>query len=148
LNLRNKKKMASQILKAGVNRVKIDPGSIDRLEDAITKENIKGLINEGIIWAERAKGISRGRVKIRKASAKKRGKGSGSKKGSKGARQPKKKLYMSKVRAMRNHLKYIKGKGYITNELFKKLYSKVRGGQIRNLRHLKERIKQSSTGGI
>ena len=140
--------MASQILKAGVNRVKIDPERIDRLEDAITKENIKGLINEGIIWAERAKGISRGRVKIRKAHEKKRGKGSGSKKGAKGARQPKKKLYMSKVRAMRNHLKYIKGKGYITNEMFKKLYSQVKGRQIRNVKHLKAHIKQTSTGGF
>ena len=139
--------MASQVLKAGVNRVKIDPESMDRLEDAITKENIKGLINEGIIWAERPKGISRGRVKIRKANEKKRGKGSGSKKGAKGARQPKKKVWMAKVRAMRNHLKYVKEKGYITNELFKKLYSQVRGRQIRNLRHLKENIKQSSTGG-
>lgn len=142
MNLRNKKRMAAEILKVGVRRVRIDPTSMDQLEDAITRDNIRALIHEGIIWVEPSRGISRGRARVRAISRKKRGRGSGSKKGSSGSRQARKTVWVNRVRAMRKYLKMVKDRGDITGEAYKRLYRQVRGGQMRSLRHLKEQVKQ------
>jgi len=142
MNLRAKKEMAAQILKVGVNRVRFDPKGLDKIEDAITKDNIRQLIKEGLIWAEEKKGISRGRYKKRAKSKKARGRGAGSKKGSKGARQGKKRLWVNKVRALRRYIKILKDRGEISSKEAKELRIKIKGGQIRNLKHLREVIQQ------
>ncbi|MCP8312226.1 MAG: 50S ribosomal protein L19e [Candidatus Methylarchaceae archaeon HK02M1] len=136
----NKKVMAAKVLKVGVNKVRIDPGNLERVVDAITKDDIRALIREGAIWAEHIKGISRGRTRTRRASKKKRGRGSGSKKGASGARTPKKRLWVTKVRAIRNRLKKARERGDITGEVFNKLYLQIKGGQIKSVRHLEEQI--------
>lgn len=140
MNISNKKVMAAKVLGVGVNRVRIDPNNLERVADAITRDDIRALIKEGIIWAEPAKGVSRGRIRKKKAQKKKRGRGSGSKKGSIGARLPRKRLWVTKVRAMRRYLKKAKEKGDITNDVFNKLYLQIKGGQIRSVKHLKEQM--------
>jgi len=140
LNLSNKKEMAAKVLNVGSNRVKIDPENLERIADAITRDDIRALIREGIIWAEPVKGTSRGRIRRKRALKKKRGRGSGSKKGSIGARLPRKRLWVTKVRAMRSHLKKAREKGDITSDVFDKLYLQIKGGQIRSMKHLKEQI--------
>lgn len=140
MNLSNKKEMAAKVLNVGVNRVRMDPDNPERIADAITRDDIRALIREGIIWAELIKGTSRGRTRRKKALKKKRGRGSGSKKGSSGARLPRKRLWVTKVRSMRNHLKKNRERGDITSDVFGKLYLQVKGGQIRSIRHLKEQI--------
>ncbi|MEM4311430.1 MAG: 50S ribosomal protein L19e [Nitrososphaerales archaeon] len=142
MNLTSKKEMAAQILKVGVNKIRLDPENLDRIEDAITKDNIRQLIREGIIWAERKRGISRGRFREHRKSKRARGRGEGSKKGAKGARMGKKKLWVHKVRALRRHIKILRDRGEITNREAKELRIKVKGGQIRNLKHLREIVQQ------
>jgi len=132
--------MAAKVLDVGVNRVRIDPENLERIADAITRDDIRALIREGIIWAESVKGISRGRIRRKRALKKKRGRGSGSKKGAIGARLPRKRLWVTKVRAMRSHLKKVREKGDITSDVFDKLYLQIKGGQIRSMKHLKEQI--------
>jgi len=132
--------MAAKVLDVGVNRVRIDPENLERIADAITRDDIRALIREGIIWAESVKGISRGRIRRKRALKKKRGRGSGSKKGAIGARLPRKRLWVTKVRAMRSHLKKVREKGDITSDVFDKLYLQIKGGQIRSMRRLKEQI--------
>ncbi len=140
MNISNKKAMAAKVLNVGVNRVRIDPDGLERISDAITRDDIRALIREGIIWAEPVKGISRGRIRRKMALKKKRGRGSGSKKGSRGARLPRKRLWVIKVRAMRNHLKKARERGDITGDVFDKLYLQIKGGQIRSIKHLKEQM--------
>lgn len=146
LNLSNKKEMAAKVLRVGVNRVRIDPDNLERLADAITRDDIRALIREGMIWAEPVKGTSRGRTRKNRALKKKRGRGSGSKKGSSGARLPGKRLWVTKVRSMRNHLKKARERGDVTSDVFDKLYLQIKGGQIRSIRHLKEQISLLSRG--
>jgi len=136
--------MAAKVLQVGVNRVRIDPKNLERVVDAITKDDVRALIREGAIWIEPIKGTSRGRTRVRRASKKKRGRGSGSKKGASGARSPKKRLWVTKVRALRNHLKKAKEKGDITSEVFNKLYLQIKGDQIKSVKHLKEHISELS----
>lgn len=140
--------MAAKVLNVGVNRVRIDHKNLERVADAITRDDIRELIKEGIIWAERPKGVSRGRVRKKKAQKKKRGRGSGSKKGAIGARLPRKRLWVTKVRAMRSYLKRAREKGDITSDVFKKIYLQIKGGQIRSIKHLKEQISLLGRSGI
>ncbi len=140
MNLGNKKQMAAKVLNAGVNRVRIDPNNLERMSDAITRDDIRTLIREGMVWAEPVKGISRGRIRKKKAQKKKRGRGSGSKEGPSRARLPRKRLWVTKVRSMRNHLKKARERGDLTSDVFGKLYLQIKGGQIRSIRHLKEQI--------
>ncbi|MEM3382516.1 MAG: 50S ribosomal protein L19e [Nitrososphaerales archaeon] len=147
MNISNKKVMAAKVLNVGVSRVRIDPNSLERVADAITRDDIRNLIKEGIIWAERAKGVSKGRIRKKRAQKKKRGRGSGSRKGSIGARLPRKRLWVTKVRAMRSYLKKAREKGDITSDVFKKIYLQIKGGQIRSIKHLKEQISLLSRSG-
>ena len=134
MNVLNKKRLAAQLLKVGINRVRIDPERVQDVEDAVTKEDIRRLIKEGAIWAAPVKGTSTARKKMRK----RKGRGPGSKKGTKGARMGKKERWIRQVRALRRYLKKLKEKRAITNETFKVLYKKVKGGELKTVRRLKE----------
>jgi len=143
MNLSAKKRMAAEILKVGVSRVRLDPDSADRIEDAITKDAVRGLIKEGVVWAVPAKGVSRGRLRKRRRLGR-RGEGRGSIEGASGARMRKKSRWVTKVRALRRHLRMLKDRGEITGDVFDNLYLQVKGGQVRSLRHLREIVKQVS----
>ncbi len=140
MDLRSKRRIASSILKVGLYRVRFDPESLDRISDAITREGIRGLIAEGSIWAERTKGVSRGRFRSRLNVPTKRGKGPGSKEGTKGARAGKKRLWILKVRALRKRLNLAREHGELTGTSFRKLYMRVKGGQVRSVAHLQQII--------
>src|SRR5487761_1047457 len=100
--------MAAELLGIGQSRVRIDPEATEQLQDAITRESIRGWLSAGLIWVEPRKGISRGRVRLRRIKAKKKGKGQGSKKGSKTARVGKKSVWVSRVRMLRRKLKVLR----------------------------------------
>ncbi|MFQ6011484.1 MAG: 50S ribosomal protein L19e [Nitrososphaerales archaeon] len=136
MDLKSKRKMASSLMHVGLNRIRFDPDSLDKIEDAITREGIRGLIAEGAIWAERTKGVSRGRFRDRLRVPTKRGKGAGSKEGTKGARAGKKRLWILKVRALRKRLNLARERGEITGTSFRKLYLRIKGGQVRSVAHL------------
>ena len=132
--------MAAQILGVGESRVRIDPEATEQLQDAITRESIRGWLSAGLIWVEPRKGISRGRVRLRRIKAKKKGKGQGSKKGSKTARVGKKSVWVSRVRMLRRKLKVLRDRGEITNQNFKFFYRQIKGGQIRTGKRLEEEL--------
>lgn len=142
MDLSSKKRMAAEILKVGLSRVKLDPKSAEQIEDAITKNAIRGLIKNGVIWAVPEKGVSRGRVK--KRGMVRRGRGRGSIEGASGARTTRKSRWVTKVRALRRHLGMLKDRGEITGDVFNRLYLQVKGGQIKSLRYLRETVRQIS----
>jgi large subunit ribosomal protein L19e len=140
VDLSSKRRMAAQMLGVGESRVRIDPDAAEQLQDAITRESIRGWLSAGLIWVEPAKGNSRGRVRARRLKGKKKGKGQGSKKGAQGARVGKKSLWITRVRMMRRILKVNRDRGDITNANFKQLYGEVKGGQIKTRRRLDEEL--------
>ena len=145
INLRDKRELAARVLGVGANRVKFDPEYLEDVGDAITRENIRSLATARTILVRGVKGTSRGRTRKRLIKAKKRGRGQGSKKGSKGARQNKKQLWVKRVRAMRHHIRVLKKRGYISKAAFWSLYKKINGGQVRSLAHLRELVKEVSS---
>ena len=141
---RSKKRMAADVLNVGITRVKLDPNRSDSINDATTKAGIRGLIREGAIWVEPKKGVSRGRWRNKRKRIIKRSRGQGSRKGASGARTNKKTLWMTKVRALRKHLKARRDHGDITGSNFKEFYKKIKGGQVRSVRHLRDLLSRIS----
>ncbi len=135
--------MASQVLGVGRNRIRFNESAGDSLEDAITRGNIRALIKDGVIWTVQKKGISRGRVRAAKRRPTKRGRTAGRREGAKYSRTTKKERWMLKVRALRKRLKVLRDRGEITNELFRRIYRIVGGGQVRSIRHMNDMIKTS-----
>ncbi|MFI5421670.1 MAG: 50S ribosomal protein L19e [Nitrososphaerales archaeon] len=139
-DLINKKRLVSQLLGVGKSRVRLDPEATEQLQDAITRESIRGWLSAGLIWVEPKKGNSRGRFRIRRLKRKKRGLGQGGKKGAQGARVGKKSIWVARVRMLRRILKMRRDRGEITNQDFKRLYLQVKGAQIRTRKRLDEEI--------
>jgi large subunit ribosomal protein L19e len=136
-DLSNQKRIASQVLDCGVHRVWMDPEASEDIAVAITREDIRGLIANGTIKAVRAKGVSRGRARVRDAKRKYgHRKGHGSRKGKKGARNPRKEQWIKKIRALRKRLKELRADGSLDKTVYCKLYRKAKGGEYRSLSHL------------
>lgn len=133
--------MVADILGVGETRVRIDPDSTERLEDAITRGSIRSLVKEGVIWVKPKRGVSRGRLRVRRQKAKLRGRGSGSKEGTKYAQLPRKDAWVTRVRALRRRLKIKKARGEISNAVFWNIYGQIGVGQVRTIKHMEELIK-------
>jgi len=138
MNLTTQKRLAADILKVGENRVWIDPEKTNEVSKAITRENVKQLIDNRAIMAKPQNGISSYRSKKIAAQKKKgRRKGHGSIKGAKGARNPKKKKWMTTIRALRTDLKDMRENREINKTTYRKLYRMAKGGAFRSKSYMK-----------
>ncbi len=143
MNLSAQKRMAAEILKCGQNRVYIDPYLIEEVKMAITREDIRNLIKEGIIQKRYKKGISKARKNLNHERKKKgRGKGLGKRKGKKGARTPKKKAWMKRIRPQRKLLKKLRDRKQITTAIYRKLYKNAKGGMFASVAQLNRHINE------
>ena len=140
-HLKSQKRLAASILKCGVNRVWIDDSQIDEINKAISREEIRALIEEGAIAAHQKKGVSRGRARIRMAQrAYGHRKGPGRRRGAAGARTPSKRRWIQKIRAQRKLLREMRETGEIDRSVYRKFYRKAAGGQFRTVAHLKAQV--------
>jgi large subunit ribosomal protein L19e len=138
MDLKVQKKIAAKILGVGVNRVWIDPDKLDEVSSAITREEIRKLIERDIIKARAEKGTSRGRArKIHKQKRKGLRKGPGSRKGA-----AKVDDWIERVRSMRRFLRLLKKRKIITQKVYRMLYMKVKGGVFHDKRQLKAYIEE------
>lgn len=145
MRLNIQKRLASQILKCSEKRIVFDTDRLDEIKEAITKADIRALIKKEAIRRKPIKSISRGRArKIRVQKIKGRQKGHGSRKGKKRARTPKKRAWISKIRAQKKLLKFLKNKGIINKKNYRVLYLKSKGGFFRSRRHIKLYIKEQN----
>ncbi len=142
MNLRSKRRLAASVMGVGLDRVIFDDEYSDLIQDAITRSTIRGLIGFGAIRAAPEKGVSRGRFRERSAKLK-RGRGAGSTEGSARARNPRKDMWMTKVRALRWRLKVAKDRKELSPASYKKLYKQVKGGQVRGIKHLLDLMKEA-----
>jgi large subunit ribosomal protein L19e len=140
--LKSQRRLAAEILKVGQNRVWIDSARIEDAEAAMTREEIKKLIHEGIIKPLPEKGISHARTRIVHEQKKKgRRSGPGSKSGSARAKISKKEAWMSKIRALRKKLRELKENKIITESTYRKLYRIARSGRFVSVADLERYLK-------
>ena len=137
INLNVQRRLAAQLLKCGGNRVKFDSNRLDDIKEAITKTDIRSLINSGAISKKRLLNTSRFWVRKRKRQKSLgRQKGFGSRKGKKTARLNPKRTWINKIRLQRNYIKSLRDKGMITSSAYHELYMKSKGGFFRSFKHL------------
>ena len=143
----NQRRMAAQILsrkegrEVGVHRVWIHPDYLEEVSSAVQKDDIRELIEEGLIKAKPIKGTSR--VRARKTATQKskgRRKGHGSRKGSANARYPKKQRWMSLIRAQRRELKDLRSSEELNPSQYRYYYRKSKGGSYRSIAHMRSNI--------
>ena len=141
MNLNGQRRLAAQVMKCGATRVKFDPERLEEVSEAITKDDIRGLVKSGAITERPITGISRGRFRAkRKQKLKGRRKGAGKRGGKAGARTPKKKKWMGKIRAIRDELKKMRQSKEIDATAYRKLYVQAKGNVFLSRRHLREQI--------
>lgn len=137
MDLSNQKRMAADVLDIGHNRVWIDPGRSDEVENAITKQDIRNLIESGVIQKNDKEGTSRGRARDREEQQHKgRQKGPGRRKGSKEGRKKSKDEWKEKIRAIRKELKEMRDNDELTSSQYRELYNRAKGGFFRNKKHM------------
>jgi large subunit ribosomal protein L19e len=138
LSVVSQKRLAADLLKVGLSRVWVDPDDTDRVSSAITREEIRKLIHEGSIKKVPETGISRGRKRVRrKELLAGRHKGPGSSKGSVAHRKTK---WIVRIRSIRNRLRTLRDKRFITTDVYRKLSLMAKGGTFRSAAHLDEYI--------
>ncbi len=142
MNLRSKRRLAASVLGVGEDRIIFDDEYSDLIQDAITRSTIRGLVGFGAIRVAPKKGVSKGRFRERSQKLK-RGRGAGSTEGSARARNPRKDMWVRKVRALRWRLKVAKDRKEISQQAYKSLYKQVKGGQVRGVRHLMDLMKEA-----
>ena len=140
----NQKRMAAQILskkegrEVGIHRVWIHPDYLEEVTSAVQKDDVRQLIEEGIIKAKPIVGISRSRArKVAIQKAKGRRKGQGSRKGTFNARAPKKERWMRIIRSQRKMLKEFREDETISPSKYRYYYRKAKGGSYRSVAHMR-----------
>ena len=134
MDLKSQRRMAAEILKVGKSRVWIDPERVEDVELAISREEIRRLIHEKAIRKLSEKGISRGRTRMLHEKRKKgRRRGHGSRQGPKGARFPRKKAWIIRIRAQRRRLRELRDKHIITESVYRRLYIMAGSGVFRSV---------------
>jgi len=129
LSLRSQRRLAAEILKVGEGRVWIDPNRTEDVEAAITREEIRKLVHEGIIQSLPEKGVSRARARVLQEK-KRKGlrRGPGRKSGTTRARVSKKQAWMKKIRPLRKKLRELKASRSITESVYRQLYNMAGSG--------------------
>ena len=133
--------MASEVMDVGKSRVWIDPDEEEKVSEAITRQDIRNLVESGAIQKKEKKGTSKGRSrKNKKQKAKGRQKGHGSRKGKKTARKDSKETWMENIRAIRKRLKEMKDEEEVNPAQYRKLYDMAKGGFFRDTKHLENHV--------
>ena len=130
-DLSAQKRLASDVLDVGKNKVWFDPGRQGDIAEAITREDVRELVDEGAIRADEPGGNSRGRARERQEKrAYGHQTGPGSRRGKAGARQNEKADWQSRIRAQRERLKELRDEGDLPRSAYRDLYDKAGGGEF------------------
>jgi large subunit ribosomal protein L19e len=135
MNTAYQKRLAAKILKCSPKRVKVS-GEKD-VGEALTRNDIRGLIKKNLITKKGKKGVSRVKANYIAGQKKKgRRKGRGKASGTKYSKGSKKGSWMKTTRSLRKLIRELRDNGQIEKGLSRKLYMRVKGGEFRNKKHM------------
>jgi len=117
------RRLAADIFGVGERRIRIAPESVQEAEGALTRADVKALIEKGIVTKVKSKG--------RASTRKKGGRGPAHRKGTK---LDAKQVWMQKIRAQRKFLVVITKGGALKKQFKRSLYGKIKSGLFKNKR--------------
>jgi large subunit ribosomal protein L19e len=129
MSIKLTKRIAGELLKRGVSKVRIKEGFNPDAQKAITREDVRTMIKNGAIYTIKKKHNISAYSKVLKAKRiKGRRRGPGKRKGTLKARGGME--YKKKIRGQRRVLKALKEQQIIDNMKFRKYYALVKGGNF------------------
>ncbi len=139
------KEISADELKIGKSRVWVDTNNLDKVMDATSREDIKKLIGLNMIQKRDKKNHSNQRLKKRiNQLSKGRRRGPGSVRGTKYARYPRKRRWITTIRALRNELKTLEEKNAIDRATYRKYYRTIKSGSFTSRAQLVSHLKAES----
>jgi large subunit ribosomal protein L19e len=143
-DLTAQRRLAADVLDVGKNRVWFDPDRQGDIVEAITREDVRDLVEEGAIRAEETRGNSRGRARERDAKRSYGHRtGHGTRKGSAGARQDTKEDWAKTIQAQRQRLRELRADGTVTASEYRDLYNKANGGEFEDVQRLENYVENN-----
>lgn len=144
MNLGSQKRISADIMDIGISRVVINPEMIDEVAKAITRDDIRHCISIGAISSKPMKGNSKARFNERiKQKKKGRRRGASHNSGKIGARIPKKRTWIGKIRAIRDELKKMVEEESISKSIYRKFYRQSKGNLFHSRRHIREHLERT-----
>lgn len=142
MDLSYQRRLAAEILGVGESKVIFDESQLERIASAITREDIKRLIDDGVIAVEPPRRNSRGRWReFHEARKKGRHRGPGRRKGTRGAREEHLHRWVYRIRKIRGFLRWLRDHEIIDRRTYRILYRKAKGGAFDSLASLKRYLK-------
>ncbi|MBI2583662.1 MAG: 50S ribosomal protein L19e [Candidatus Aenigmarchaeota archaeon] len=137
MELKAQRRIAAKIMKCGESRVWMDPARLGDISQAITTQDVRRLVKDGVVRKKPKQGVSKARVR-HTAQQKRKGrrKGKGSRKGALGSRHSRKNSWMNMIRGQRSLAKNLLKEGKIDKKVYKDVYRKAGGGFFRSRAHL------------
>ncbi len=117
------RRLAADIMRVGENKVRIAPDNVKEAEGALTRADVRGLIDKGIITRLKPQGRASTRKKERRSVGKRRG-----------IMIAPKDAWMMKVRAQRRLLRTLTADGALKKGTKRSVYGKIKSGIFRNKR--------------
>lgn len=144
--LKLQKRLAASVLDCGTGRVWMDETETSTIAMANSRQQIRKLINDGLIYRRPVGMHSQARHRKR-ILAKRLGRhrGFGKRRGGKNARCNNKWQWIRRIRVLRRTLADFRKKQEIDCHLYRKLYLKAKGNEFRNKRVLMEHIHELKT---
>lgn len=123
-------------MKVGQSRIAMDPDHLEDIKNAITRSDIRKMVSHGYIKVKPSK------IKKPELYPKRKKRGIGKRKGTRGAKITKKEGWMNTIRPLRNMLRELRDKGMIDKSMYRKTYPLIKGGMFRSRSHLKLYLEQ------
>lgn len=142
--MKNVRRIASEIMGIGESKIRFNPESLGKIEEALTREDVRALIREGDITAIAKRGVSRVRAKKKQAQKRKgRRSGTGSRKGTFSTRTGDKLAWMAKIRSQRKLLRRLVESGRVPEESSRKIYLMVKGNAFKGVKVLETYLRDN-----
>ncbi len=128
--MKSKKDLAAKALKVGKERIKFVNARLEEIKEAITKQDIKDLMNSGAIIVKQIKGR---KANVKRKNRRKTGK-------IRNKVNTRKKDYVRMTRKLRTYVKLLKKQGSLSKEETKTIRKQIRNKNFKSKSNLKEMI--------
>lgn len=112
------RRLASDLLGIGQNRIRIRPADIKRAEEALTRSDVSALIKDGVVYKLPVQGRRKKEKRRRRGQGRMRGRATISQKAE----------WMKRIRSQRKYLRELLASGQLNRKFKRALYKKIKSG--------------------